>query len=1140
MHTGLPYREPAGGWTRQQFLGGCFQHWRSSEANTPRYNNLTRVANWLCADEGGGGVIVPYTRDDGVDTEGALNPNCTTQLYGDPPVQIFPGHPNYCDAGHPVHKKPCNRWNDFEFPSGFPWQLIKDRNVYELMPDKVVNLAKCQKVGFKAVQARKVWHGELAFQDLNRDACDTTRPPPNDVITADPATTRYLTKRFFIRLRSEFWEEGRFIHDSAYHNIRYINRTRVDVDQTFTVNPTTGRMSLGAGCVNNSVTEMWMRVDGGPEEDSGGLGPSSGCGGHPSFVGGIWESVFASLFTNCRGTIGSSYDGSPYGPNPITEDTPAGLQAQFAVLFPNIHWVDGDTHCDETLTKNRVEVSNTSILIELEQVGNWGDPPEEDGKVHARGFTASADVLYSQSTPYTATTVEAQCKALLGAWDLANDRVYPWRTDRYTSVNPMVTYDEVPQPIVFPNGPITCADFDAQYAAPYAHYTGQILGAPITEGQPVMALPDQTYNDFVSAGSPGTVHYLTYKDITAVTGVARYNCCGELKYTASGGDYTVDLAAGTVTQLSANLTDTQEVCTADPTDLICYPPSRRDYLRISYTVTPLAGGHFDRRHITPKYWFNTGTSQWVVDFQRFGAYSGGTRGLDITDEGQPWAATQWTGATNDEIASRGRFFPHGAWVKWEDTTSNCWMQKYAEIKLPWRSQSYFGPCGSDRDLMTGQTCAPVDVGGTMTCKLQGGTNKWPSAWPIEGDRGCTFIDEGASVIKVTTDAPVLWLRVGDVVDFTNEAGVVTESNKTVTVIDGAGDGNGPGTYFKFSGSIPTGTRVKSHDAPGFWWYDTDGKGEYLIVQHVLSPRTTARLGANATQVGNNMDQDVIAYSVDTDSLPFNRCTPAVMCFSPNYDAEDPDSIDSFDNGKTYGFSYPTPDDRYGSWWVGVFKQTQTDLWYELPLEPCGNYDEDEEDCNANACDWVQDDGAGYGNDDICDKDLGGTQHYPHAPLTEARKNVPTAWNGDTAPSLPDAYYPTLTEIQTVHWDHGIILDWGGNLGPYATSTENDVPNMVSEEFAPWNVFQRMQYNICNVDGDGNPIGKWTEDGSLDGSGKDSGKYWYRGYENVLGTWMCGAEPPVEDIDEAPPDEEPPESPDTAPAQIDQDASRIDS
>lgn len=449
------------------------------------------------------------------------------------------------------------------------------------------------------------------------------------------------------------------------------------------------------------------------------------------------------------------------------------------------------------------------------------------------------------------------------------------------------------------------------------------------------------------------------------------------------------------------------------------------------------------------------------------------------------------------------------------------------------------------EILPGGNLFPEDDSGN-TCKRTGGTHAWPDAWPIEGDRLVTLVqgtgDDAAKVIA-TMDREAEYLRVGDLVSFTKDwaSGLTTDTIKC----DDNGGAGWPVTdvdveakTFKFTATLTSLTnydqitRVRSVvggvNAPAYWWYDTDGKGTFLAVTHRTNNRDIAD-GADAnygtssairyaqTQVPlGGMPQNVDEYTVTQGALTFDRCRPAVMCYSPNYDADDPDTIDKFEHGITYGFGTPTRDTRFGSSWHGVFIQAVTDLWYIAPQAPCvaDSFLEDDPTCAPTECAWTEDDGTGL-QEDLCFEGLAelglpsGVRLYPRRPLVEARNGVPTWAGSGTAPTSDrhlDAVYPLLSEMNA-SLTHGTIVVPPVNAGPSAVQDIWDTPSNVwatyNAAFAQWGYWLNMQSAICRKDDEGNPTpGRWVEDGEI----ADVPNYRYRGYKNILGCWMCGDEP----------------------------------
>lgn len=208
----------------------------------------------------------------------------------------------------------------------------------------------------------------------------------------------------------------------------------------------------------------------------------------------------------------------------------------------------------------------------------------------------------------------------------------------------------------------------------------------------------------------------------------------------------------------------------------------------------------------------------------------------------PEAATWWTKPyspdapenTDCEISN----WPSGGWVKVNGGMVT--VQKWAQTRETVPSLNLFGPCGADRDHAS-----------------------FPDAWPICG-RAAVASVSGSGTIAVVLSEAAPYLRTGDVVDFVSYSGsfveTVTDSNKTVTVTDE--------THFTFTGATPTGTHIKSHDAPHYRWYDNKPKGDALFCKS---------------------EYNFCDLSTDTTCIPdctrFSPCYPQVMAILTDTPAE---------------------------------------------------------------------------------------------------------------------------------------------------------------------------------------------------------------------------------------------------------------
>lgn len=1062
MNTGLPYRPPANGpgiygWARigtQYKTGGCFQHWRTAEAQRPKCVNVTQVANFICDITPT--MIPPYFRES--PNIGGTDPNTNCANPGAGPL---PGDTGYCNSA--PTKKPCGPWSRREFTEDVATgQTAIDVDRY-VPGTGTANLAQCQKAGFKNVQARVPWYGQWGFraQPYDLHSCQANFPIPD--ASSDTEQTKYLCLTFHAHA-----ETGTFLNTVPPKYTTFW----ITVDVTLTMDKLSGVVTVSDRSYVCGSTNVDM----------------TGFAGEVELA---LSGEISLMFAMATGTtFAQQYD---YGISP-NETYPDGVGT-----LPPPGCTDGHNYdykicinsggdfvpCTDSGSSVREELKETwdcSSNTHLGWTSNyyWKEDlgTGEDYTIDSKSFTADLSV------PYTAQDVKDLGEAMKAEWDLSNDQIYPWRTDKFTTVAPLVSYDgpvrnknfnslvgfgklnssseEMYAGFPYDNPPDVAGghewldedDYDAT-DRPYG-FTGNLLGLPFADGYP-QALASGTQVDQFKCPVAGAVIKLSTPGVTAVTDVSSvYKTDGSVYHTGTEGtDYTVDLVAGTITILpqAPGVTYNPMVCDEDTGSPM--------WLRVTYTFDSDMGGHFDFRHVNNHYWMGTdgggcngGDICSLVTY--YGAWSGGNPGLDITDSAMPHTATQWT---NHEDAWT---LPHGAFSLMLPNTGIYWTQKYCEVKLPWKSQCWAGPSGAMRDLRTQGTC--VKDPDTELCVYTPGSLVYPNAWPIEADRGVTFSAPVSGVITATLSAAANYLRPGDLVDFTDAAGgsVVSNSGAGFAVIDvndgthGTGDAGGHLWFTFAASSAPAGTQVKSHGAPGFWWWDTDGKGEFVSFQHGIKYRPSG--------------SPTVTPTITPSCLPFNRCSPAVIAYSSNYDSGDPDSIDAFDNGKTFPMGDVTLDDRFGCAWQGGFMQIMNEqTWRRPPNTDCGS---DLLDEGCVQCGWNEDSGYG-GLEDDCSSGVG-SKYYAHRPVVEARLTIPPVWvTGDTQPTwFTDTFViPPLPPV-------------GRNSFDFMPQCP---PNEVPDLWAPWPLWLRMQDCICRRDGDGNPDGRFRSD-----------------YMQNLGCWMCGA------------------------------------
>jgi hypothetical protein len=915
--------------------GGCFQHWRRREAYFPVYSNDTKNA------EGGAleARAEAYASKDG---NNALVLERTACATGEGKKEV-------------------------------------SYNCLTLLPDRTKNLAICQKKGWKAVQARKFWHGRPPLTSWEVSYCES-----GDV-DATPHTTRYRSWKKEIA-----WEAQSVVCSDVNGPVTYVT-----LGSTYQRTTTINRLS-GLSSSNDFAATHYVHYTGEFNATCPDISD---------------QNVDEDVYVPPESFMPSGFEALPYQ---ICGGYWVGMQAF-------IDWLE------EYFTLGTGEAA-AALAQQGATTGTYS--------FHCTPITPGDDiylnisVTVTLSDPYTKEALRADIDDLLAEWDLTDDAVYPWRYDMALSSVPLVTRNETeearnPEGLFDENDPEEVED--SYLADPNASYIdGSIRGSPFEDGYPAMFTDDTVAEDFDSEDIESSAIQLpeTAWKIDSVEGFDASDVSRGVG--TEGTDWTFDEDCQKIL-----LTPNNAPSYTNP----LLPVNAGDYITVTYDrKLDVTGGMFD--------FFYQNSSNY-----NYGWWSG--RNI-------PHSATQ---VTPDSVINS---LPPFAWLR--SDAESLWAQKYCETKMPWRSQNWFGPCGEARDA-------------TWDSEV-----RWPGAWPIEGDRGCIAAVDGGS-IKVTLDSAALWLRVGDTVDFTNAGGGVTEANIEVTHIDGSGDGSGPGLWFKFAGgSLPTGTRVKSHGAPGFWWYDTDGKGEFLKNEWEFNYRDYVLDDADRAdeepplppimrknqETNYGMPRHVSGYTCQTKCIKFTRCSPAVLCFSPNAD------IDVFENGVTYPFDEGgnfVPDMKYGGLWIGSFRQVMYDLWSTEPEDP--------ED--------VEDDGA-------CQAVLPEAT-IPMRPIVEARATVPAAWiNGDAGPSVANCYTSQNPDGPSVGFtlrdgEYRLFLELedmnnaGGNKGIVQLPIE-DMDPIPGFPWQPWRTWGAMQTCICAE-------GIWHDD-----------------YEAVLPIWQCGAEPSV--------------------------------
>lgn len=1065
---GAPYRPPCQGWpdaSERFVLGPMFNHYRKGEAKVQKYHNVTSVPNPICPDSW------PLTQPYPVNVPPYIRPPTTPNDPLLPGRNAYPGDAGYCDPGHD-QGYPFAPWLEGQFPACTGGERI-DLNCYSLIPDEYVDLSICRKLGFKNVQARKFWYGRFGFDSTDGHDCGVSSVGCGEDVPGAPDGTKYLTQRIKATLSLETTGDAGGC-SAAYS---------YSVDVTLTIDRYTGIITQSGYSYSHSDPDHLLTSDDGT----------------------VIPAALLSLLEAARGMFCAQAHDADW--NTSSTDTTTSPPATITDVQT---WDHDSDHC-----------KYERVISVLGNCGACGDPeaPTDGCGPGVPGWGPFDQITTRSfeswlSGTYTSAELVEEVTALLAFWDLSDDATYPWRVDAFTTVAPMLEYDGV-QDAIGPQCAGNLPDDPAWYEADYVDanaglYSGEILGKPLPYPGAIAVLQAPGINtEGLTAPRVADFTYALLKTkITIANNSGVKLLDGDLNVLATGQegtDYTYDSATGEIVfPFGSSL-----LTTANPgEDDITHPDS--DYrISVEYTFPLEAGGHFDRRHMTTHFADDFHGPESVAGSYTYGygAWSGNGTPYDPTDTVVPRCATHWT------ENRQAQTLPHGAWQIHQGGL--LWMQKWAEIKTQRPSQSFFGPCGAQRFEMdaTKTSCVAGDDEGSPPIITVGtgegtrfttgdkviywkaeasiasyypvasvsgddvhlgdklgdipgagftggsmlGVAKWPDAWSICGRAKVFSVAEDSGTVTVELAEAAPCLVTGDAVDFVDENNGVTDSNKTVTVIDS--------THFSFTGSAPMGNFIKSHGAPAWWFLDTNPKGDFLYFDWTTNNRDyLADDSLRTHQEDHGMPRNISVFTAEAGCVPFTPCCPSVLCVSPNFVEDDEETIDGFINGAIYGFDDFTPDDRFGSKWQAVFRQTMDELFFNPPVKPCSD-DEDPFGDFSN-CTMVEDLSSGEAfpcPDDTCfGVGESGKFYYPHRRVVEARMTVPTWTGSGSAPALPSGIfinYLSLDDLDTAgSLPDGLIALPPDDVG--AREDPLDQPNVVGYHDASWRLYIDEQYCVC--------------------------------------------------------------------------------
>lgn len=642
------------------------------------------------------------------------------------------------------------------------------------------------------------------------------------------------------------------------------------------------------------------------------------------------------------GVLTTDYDGT----DPVWPDDPRTGGA--SDMEPE--WMF-DGNCGDESTYLQVLAGYTPAwgVIEESNVGDTNRSYRVSGA--AAGFTGEVEVRVSYRLEGSSPFNDAleQTLALLGQVDLSDDVRYPWRTDDWGSVGPVVRFDAAPPQD--PRGYIGTA------------CTVDDLRNPINDG---------TYDPFDPSWTP-TYQQIAWFDPQFYRWVY---APGESSETAAATDLVPIYTGALVGALNP-----------------------RGY-----------AGHWDYGH--PTYERCPDGPDEPFCTASYGARSGANEASDPTDAVVPASATRWTDNVEAGSRRPGAFIEVTGtvsggeiWVqKWAETllpwesinfARPCGIDRGRLWGDDANSECVSSGSGSPLNVILEADTAGVITNDVVLCydttsgadgiyqvTRNGAGNydlttklhdipAWMDTYKHDGlfaklrwydKRGiCEPVNVTAATdnedgtVSITVDADVYLFGEplegggdGELLDFTDVAGLATDVEvlEVTSLTEFTVSGSLSGAYAG-GGSVA----VADYDADLTKWNDDNPKRDYVTRSFV----------ENAYSGGRSWTL------TETQRCMFpSACAPSVVCFSP--DAE------TWDNGLTLAMPTSlTVDPCNGTLWVGDVLQAEADPFWNAPPRPCSGT-------------WVEDSTADCTGD------------HARRPMVEPRLTLP-AIDAETAPTL---------------------------------------------------------------------------------------------------------------------------------------------
>lgn len=854
-------------------------------------------------------------------------------------------------------------------PPGCGAAVTVDCNCYAPLAD-YVDFSRCRKIGFKAVQARVVWHGMYGFNSIERAGVDYY-PWSNN----SPGGINMC--------RYEPFHPGP-------DGIKYLH---MDATATYTTDQ-------GTTSDSRSVTvDRWSGIKTQTCEASSPVDIqlySKLC----DLTSAAWATDLMSFFEAARGDMvecehckvtvtgsGSAMHadmteqfllhtdpntGAETWSGPVTTYSADVSKGSFT--YDNyLAWVDdspnpGTLHGPYHVRHTEISVSAT--VLDYQEYFNFDAvldpppapvPPNEAWHIHAE-----------LSQPFTSDQVVTELYRLLGEWNLTDDAQYPWRfADGYVAISPLVEhygYPDVRTPTIEYSESSPASYTDPETLPKHHLFDGHVIGAPNPAGY--AAQYDWHYTD--TAVGDGTPLYGTYTPGFLPSNAPHFTDWWLAQLLWPGAWIWQQAGKGIVMAQKW-----AEIKIHRPAMNFARPYGL-DRFAIEI-ATRACGVSWDgaTRLLT--------IDQSLVDAQGAALIHVGDLVL-VTGDNMPIGVFPVTAVNTPSTYTLGD-------LKWDLPGNIRYLPGFGKIRWPkaWA------------------------IEGRVAVKSMSTNGTDPLAITLEQDAEYLRTGDKVDFVDANDNSVLGW----------NDLPVSVTDTRHLAIPAHTDAPSGSNLYLKSSGAPHYwwfDDESKGDYLVGEWMHDFRDIGEADRICHERYQMNyngcssmpdmpdgvtcigdgTSGSDLRVNQMGHGMPRSVKNMSIDGHCLPFSPCHPQVVCISPNGEQFPlgttypfPGSVTADATGMTVDSTMLTADsgflpldDRYGTLWQSMPIFWMQDPFWEAPPKPCPKEGDDGDDDEG----WTED---VLGN-------CADTAQYEHRPLVEARSSVPAPWKvGDRSPTLPD-------------------------------------------------------------------------------------------------------------------------------------------